>query len=54
MRWNLILATTDEAYAPLAATGSHVERLWLLGGLALAAGAIGVVARAAARAHRDR
>ncbi|MFG2329689.1 hypothetical protein ACGFMM_08680 [Streptomyces sp. NPDC048604] len=34
--------------------GRAGERLWLLGGLVLALGATGVVARAAARARRDR
>ncbi|WP_418957770.1 hypothetical protein [Streptomyces tritici] len=38
----------------LGAAGHAGERLWLLGGLMLALGATGVVARAALRARRDR
>ena len=39
----------DSAPGSMAATGSNGERLWLLGGLALALTAAGTVARAAAR-----
>ncbi|MEU9995744.1 hypothetical protein [Streptomyces sp. NPDC050848] len=37
----------------MAETGSSGERLWLLGGLALALAATGLVAKAALRGHRD-
>ncbi|WP_229819230.1 DUF7927 domain-containing protein [Streptomyces lateritius] len=37
----------------MAETGSHGERLWLLGGLALALAATGVVAKAAMRGRRE-
>ncbi|MBT2439665.1 hypothetical protein J7E93_05925 [Streptomyces sp. ISL-36] len=37
----------------MAKTGSAAERLWLLGGLALALAATGVVAKAALRGRRD-
>ncbi|MGW8888595.1 hypothetical protein [Streptomyces sp. NPDC055749] len=45
----LVTAAPSSAHGSMAETGSSGERLWLLGGLALALTGAGVVARAAAR-----